>query len=73
MHWLKILVLYPTTFEQGLSSMRSPKRLTVSVSGGAVFTVDVTDVADLIDALYRKDEAMSGKNPSFASLMQTLA
>jgi len=49
--------------------MSSPARSTVSAaSGGAVSAAE--DVADSIDALYRKDEAVAGKTPPF--LVQTL-
>jgi len=42
--------------------MSSPARSTVSAaSGGAVSAAE--DVADSIDALYRKDEAMAGDTP----------
>jgi hypothetical protein len=65
-------LFFPTAFEQGhLSLMSSPARSTVSAASGGAG--EVADVADSIDALYRKDEAMAGKNPSFASLLQTLA
>jgi hypothetical protein len=50
--------------------MSSPARSTVSAaSGGAVSAAE--DVADSIDALYRKDEAMTGDTP--LSLVQALA
>ncbi|TVU31545.1 hypothetical protein EJB05_23232 [Eragrostis curvula] len=40
--------------------MSSPARSTVSVaSGGAASAGEAADVADSIDALYRKDEAMA--------------
>jgi hypothetical protein len=42
--------------------MSSPARSTVSAaSGGAVSAAE--DVADSIDALYRKDETMAGDTP----------
>jgi hypothetical protein len=50
--------------------MSSPARSTVSAaSGGAVSAAE--DVADSIDALYRKDEAVAGKTPP--SLVHALA
>ena len=49
--------------------MSSPARSTVSAaSGGAASAAE--DVADSIDALYRKDEAVAGK--ALPSLVQTL-
>jgi hypothetical protein len=43
-------------------AMSSPARSTVSAaSGGAVSAAE--DVADSIDALYRKDETMAGDTP----------
>ena len=51
------------------ASMSSPARSTVSAaSGGAASAAE--DVADSIDALYRKDEAVAGK--ALPSLVQTL-
>jgi hypothetical protein len=51
--------------------MSSPARSTVSAASGGAG--EVADVPDSIDALYRKDEAVAGKNPFFATLVQTLA
>lgn len=42
--------------------MSSPARSSVSVASGGVVSV-AEDVADSIDALYRKDEAVAGKTP----------
>jgi hypothetical protein len=50
--------------------MSSPTRSTVSAaSGGAVSATE--DIADSIDALYRKDEVMAGDAP--LSLVHALA
>ena len=55
---------------RGAGAMSSPARSTVSAaSWGAVSAAE--DVADSIDALYRKDEAMAGDTP--LSLVQALA
>lgn len=44
--------------------MSSPARSTVSAAsaGGAIAISAADDLADSIDALYRKDEAMAGKS-----------